>query len=196
MTERQRPQQTAEIESGGEIKISTVAALDDLYKVAEDTGIVEPLREKWDEEISREMMTMLAAYDGEEAIGRVAIRWTGAVEPAVVEEVGAVPMLYGLVVNKDRRRQKIGSRLLLEAEELVASSEGSHLLAFGVEEKNEPARAMYEKAGFEYRKVKDSDTFFTSWIFQTEQGWIVTKYFPVMLMVKDLDKDAQKPNTA
>jgi ribosomal protein S18 acetylase RimI-like enzyme len=76
------------------------------------------------------------AYDGEKAVGNL---WIFAVD--------LVAFIYDLEVRADQRRRGYG-RELLDAGARAARDLGADVLGLNVFGHNEPARAMYERAGY------------------------------------------------
>lgn len=73
----------------------------------------------------------LVAWDGSRPVGHVYLKFSGAAEAKVRDQLGICPTVEDLWVVPERRRQRIGSQLLT-AIEGAAANRGFHNVGLGV----------------------------------------------------------------
>jgi GNAT superfamily N-acetyltransferase len=101
---------------------------------------------------------LLIAWSGDTPIGDVYVRLEPADEPALRQKLPDVPLLTHLEVLPAYRKQGVGSRLMVEAEQ-VARSSGRDRIALGVTEDNSDALRLYRRRGYEPGDPAQIDTY-------------------------------------
>lgn len=95
-------------------------------------------------QIAKPEMVVLVAERGREAVGYA---YGGIEGNDYIALRGPAGVLYDLVVDPDHRRQGVGTALLEAALEALKERGAPRVLLFTAE-KNHPAQAMFDRAGF------------------------------------------------
>lgn len=98
-------------------------------------------------------------------VGRVTLRydWTDSSPTSgasvVIEDIfPGLPQVNALEVDENYRKRGIASVLMVALEE-EAVRLGFDKVGLGVEVSNDPAKKLYEKLGYNYENIGDSDTY-------------------------------------
>lgn len=103
--------------------------------------------------------TFLLAWSGDEPVGYLLLKWTGADEPIVRRSIGGCPEINGVAVAPALRSRGIGTALIREAERRV-SGRGIDRVGLAVGVDNARARSLYERLGY---RVWDHGSFDVRW---------------------------------
>lgn len=91
----------------------------------------------------------LIAWQDQQPVGHLYLRWDGSSQPVVKEFIEDTPELSAISVwPPENRSQGIGSKLIAEAEEM-AIEKGYHQVGLSVRLDNNRARELYEKLGYQ-----------------------------------------------
>lgn len=156
-----------------------------LLKLADEMYMNSAYLGKVKDMMSRDDMVVFAAEQGGCFIGRCSL-WlapTDELEPR--REIPGVPFINALEVHSDFYRRGIASSLVLALEEEVRER-GMSQLALGVETQNLPARKLYEKLGYSYRKICQKDTYPAFWVEVLPNGEFKQNSTDAFLMMKEL----------
>ena len=124
----------------------------------------------------------LIAWQGEEAVGHLLLRWQGPTEEYLRERVESIPYIEALAVKEELRSRGIGSRLLAFAEARVRERGLAKLgLAVGVE--NLAALALYARRGYQ---LADLDPYDVSLRYVDHDGGLNVETERCFYMVKRL----------
>jgi len=124
----------------------------------------------------------LIAWQGEDAVGHVLLRWSGPDLADLRDRVEPVPYLEALAVQEDLRWRGIGTRLLAAAESMVRGRGFTKVgLAVGVE--NLAALALYARRGY---KLLDLDPFEVSWSYVDHDGALNVEEERCLYLTKEL----------
>jgi len=134
---------------------------EEIEAVGWDLRIHPLVRANWSEQIKDGKMEMIAAYEEDQPAGRINLIFEGPLEEEVIKELGgAIPWMHALWTNEDYRYRGIGTKLVLACEQEVINSPNlPKVIGLAVECENAIARGLYEKLGYEHRKVGGKDTF-------------------------------------
>lgn len=159
--------------------------LEQLPKLADEMYMDPVYVERVRAMMADDEMVVFAVKDGEKYVGRCSLWLAPADEPEVRKTLPDTPLVNALEVHPDYYRQGIATDLICALED-EALQRGKHQLALGVEPQNTPARKLYEKLGFRYVPLGDSNTYVSRWDEAQPDG--TTKHYSVetLLMVKDL----------
>lgn len=123
-------------------------------------------------------------------VGTVTLAGAPTHEPALAAEYPDTPVVYQLYVNETERGQGIAG-MLMDAVEQDAAGRGHRQLLLGVVPDNTVARRMYEKRGYAYARVGDSDTVDSFWDVQ-RGDMTVQECVQVMPMIKNIGVGSDK----
>lgn len=90
----------------------------------------------------------LVAWQGEEPVGHVLLKWDGTVDEPMASQLADCPDIEDLWVRPDLRSRGIGSLLLGTAEDL-ARQRGFSQVGLGVGIDNLRALALYQRRGYQ-----------------------------------------------
>lgn len=92
--------------------------------------------------------TFLLAFDGDDVVGRLVIRWAGTTKDAIRHLVPATPNIGMVRTRTDQRGRGIGNSLMQAAEDLVRDR-GYTQVGLGVALENQPALRLYQRLGYQ-----------------------------------------------
>jgi GNAT superfamily N-acetyltransferase len=90
---------------------------------------------------------LLTAWKGNLPVGVVYLWLEPADEPEVREHLPGVPLLNHIEVHRDHRNQRVGTRLLAEAEDWLSKLKHNQVV-LAVRIDNDDARRLYERLGY------------------------------------------------
>jgi ribosomal protein S18 acetylase RimI-like enzyme len=124
----------------------------------------------------------LIAWQGEDAVGHVLLRWLGPEPASLRDRVEPVPYLEALAVKEELRWRGIGTRLLAAAEAMVRGR-GLRKIGLSVGVENWAALALYARRGY---KLSDLDAFDVSWSYVDHDGALNVEEERCFYLTKEL----------
>lgn len=107
----------------------------------------------------RDIDIVMASHEGR-ALGCAALtlKGSGPIPEEVIKELGKVPFGFGLYVAPEARRQGVAARLVEARESLIVERNLGTIMAVTIDKDNTASMSLYEKLGYNSRKVNGKDT--------------------------------------
>lgn len=119
------------------------ASAGDVFALAADAETKGLLNERLRRTAAGHRGELLIAHRHERPIGHIYLWEEPADEPEIRQRLPRVPLIMNLWVQPDHRRQGIGTRLMIRAENLLRTR-GHGIVALGVDTENKDAIRLYQ----------------------------------------------------
>lgn len=168
-----------------EVRVYSVGLGAEFDRLAAETALDPSYVEKISGMIERGELEILGLEESGTFVGRISLWLAPADEQAVRESFWGVPIVNALQLNPEVQGRGLGKKLM-EGLHAEATRLGYTRVGLGVEPDNTTARRLYEKLGYEYRKISGSDTYETCWDETGDDGSTVKRCVPALFMTKEL----------
>lgn len=136
---------------------------------------------RWESQQRGESLYLIAWQNGV-PVGHLEVRWAGTARREVARLLSGVPVLSDIQVHPNWQSQGIGSRLMDEAERLIAER-GFARVGLSVATDNPRAQALYERRAYRDAGV---GPYQSTWLYLDVAGQETWREETCVYLVKDL----------